>query len=427
VTDPEPVDIASGAEYETTTNNCASSEKSVETHSRSRKFLTEVKLTISQAVSTELGGGVPGVAEAKLSAELAASLGIGLGIEEEVTGSRVITTPGNSKSVTRLRWDETWDKGIIKVQRADGLVVGEVPFLALKTLHLTQLESKEISCESGPPPHVDKPPPTDTPTPEQAGPRVIVTGSSVNVRNGPGVCYQVMAQALKNTEHDVIGKTADRSWWKINFEDRPGWIANSVVSIVGPTDAVLVDTAQAICPPPPPPSPPPLYRFDFESGTQCWQIRWLDDVPFGIAGSEKQTDVTCPTCSHPHSFEFQVNLKTAKENKAHLELSTEHGCNLSTPIPATATFTAWVYLADNAPGGLQAEFFVQDTVQHNWAWYSSQTPVALTPGKWTQVKGKWTAGNWTNPVLKIGLEIKPAGKIPDQEFMVRVDDVRIWK
>ena len=69
----------------------------------------------------------------------------------------------------------------------------------------------------------------------------------------------------------------------------------------------------------------------------------------------------------------------------------------------------------------------QETKQRNVAWYPSQTPVALTPGKWTQVKGTWAAGNWTNPVLKIGLEIKPTGSISDQQFMVRVDDIRIWK
>lgn len=96
--------------------------------------------------------------------------------------------------------------------------------------------------------------PTRTPVP----PLVSVNVASANLRSGPGTLYGVINSSLQGEEFEVLGKTADGSWF--NVQDGSGlsaWIAASVVNEVyrGGLDRVEV---AATVPAPPPPTDPPV-------------------------------------------------------------------------------------------------------------------------------------------------------------------------
>lgn len=172
-----------------------------------------------------------------------------------------------------------------------------------------------------------------------------------------------------------------------------------------------------------------VYQFDFESTNQCWAIRTLNGIPFGIPGSEQVVNGTCPGCSGTKSLQFQVNFQVANEHKGQIEYSSERGCSITRSIPARAEFSTWIYLEQDGPGNLEAEFWVQDTNAHNWAWHASRPTVALQPGQWVRLigEGSWTSNAWFNPVLKFGIEIKPTPgtAIPPGVIPIQVDDIVI--
>ena len=171
-----------------------------------------------------------------------------------------------------------------------------------------------------------------------------------------------------------------------------------------------------------------VYQFDFESTNQCWAIRTLNGIPFGIPGSEQVVNGTCPGCSGTKSLQFQVNFQVANDHKGQIEYSSERGCPLARPIPATAEFSTWIYLEQDGPGNLEAEFWVQDTEAHNWAWHASRPTVALQPGQWVRLigEGSWTSNAWFNPVLKFGIEIKfSAAPKPARGFWQSLKDLGI--
>ena len=151
-TDNTPEVRMTGSVFEVTTDNCGSPVSSVETFSRSRHFDIALELELSRSVIAEVGGGVPGVAEAKLGTEVGLSLGVRIGASETAAAQRQIETPGNSRSTAKLQWEEVWSKGTISIERADGTQVGEVPFAALTTLHLTQLGIEVWPCTLTPEP-----------------------------------------------------------------------------------------------------------------------------------------------------------------------------------------------------------------------------------------------------------------------------------
>ncbi len=144
-----------GPTFTATTNNCGSSESTPETLTRSHEFNIAFELELTQAIISELGGGIPTVAEAKLISELEASFGVKVGTSETVTGERQITTPANSIKTVTLQWEQVWSKGTISVERPDGTLVGDVPFLMLATLRLAQLGAETKSCILPTPPPPD--------------------------------------------------------------------------------------------------------------------------------------------------------------------------------------------------------------------------------------------------------------------------------
>lgn len=70
-----------------------------------------------------------------------------------------------------------------------------------------------------------------------AGETAVVAGSAVNVRNGPGTNYTVVAQANQGDKLNVLGQSSD--WYNVGLANGgQGWIAGWLVSIEKPSSAV---------------------------------------------------------------------------------------------------------------------------------------------------------------------------------------------
>lgn len=93
---------------------------------------------------------------------------------------------------------------------------------------------------------------TLTPSPTPCLPAV-VANSSVNVRSGPGTVYPTIGALAQNGSAPIAGKSADGTWWYIDFAGGiggHGWVSGGVVT------AACVPATVAIIAAPPTPLPP---------------------------------------------------------------------------------------------------------------------------------------------------------------------------
>ncbi|MCC6455922.1 MAG: PD40 domain-containing protein [Caldilineaceae bacterium] len=94
--------------------------------------------------------------------------------------------------------------------------------------------------------------PEATPVPASAA---TVTGTvtsdddRLNVRNGPGTTYVVVATALPGESYPVVGRSSDGAWLQIDRgSGETGWVSAAYMTIAG--DVTLLPTVTASSPPP---------------------------------------------------------------------------------------------------------------------------------------------------------------------------------
>ena len=78
------------------------------------------------------------------------------------------------------------------------------------------------------------PRPISPPTPE---PPHAVVSKIVNVRGGPGTVYPILGKTKPGNGYIVLGRNHDSSWYQIQFDDKKGWIAASLVTLKGPNQS----------------------------------------------------------------------------------------------------------------------------------------------------------------------------------------------
>jgi len=139
-----------GGAFEASTNNCGSSGSSVETIVQVRSFTYDVKWDAKLDVEARVGEGLIRVDESALKAHLERKLGVHFGVSSRFESWREITTPGNSYSIVTLQWEEVWTKGTIHVQGSNDVEMNAIPFLALTSLRLNQLGSRQEPCPPKP-------------------------------------------------------------------------------------------------------------------------------------------------------------------------------------------------------------------------------------------------------------------------------------
>lgn len=137
-----------GAPYEITVDNCDGARDSEKVEERSRTYFTELNLEVSREVAVEIGGNIE-VAKIMLSEQIGIALGIRIGTQTESKSSVKIITPAGQRTITHLQWKEVWTTGTISVLRPDGSYVDVLPFSALNSLTLEQLDSRTVNCETG--------------------------------------------------------------------------------------------------------------------------------------------------------------------------------------------------------------------------------------------------------------------------------------
>jgi|GEM_PF-4762972 outer membrane murein-binding lipoprotein Lpp len=137
-----------GAPYEITVDNCNGARDSEKTEERSKTYLTELNLEVSNKVAAEIGGNVE-VAKVMLSDEIGLALGIRIGTQTESKSSVKIVTPAGQKTIAHLQWEEVWTSGTVAISRPDGSYVDVLPFSVLNSLTLEQLDTQTVNCETG--------------------------------------------------------------------------------------------------------------------------------------------------------------------------------------------------------------------------------------------------------------------------------------
>lgn len=72
--------------------------------------------------------------------------------------------------------------------------------------------------------------------------------SGLRVRGGPGRAYPVLANAPRYTVFQLLGRTADNTWWQVNFEGTLGWVDARYVQEISspeafnlPVDGIIAD------------------------------------------------------------------------------------------------------------------------------------------------------------------------------------------
>jgi len=91
-----------------------------------------------------------------------------------------------------------------------------------------------------------------TPTPEPGDPVARVTSrAGVNVRTGPGLGYPVIGVAPFGSESEVVGVSADGTWWVVNVPaslNGHGWVSDEYVAVENANNVLVI---------PAPPTPTP--------------------------------------------------------------------------------------------------------------------------------------------------------------------------
>jgi len=77
----------------------------------------------------------------------------------------------------------------------------------------------------------------------------VVTNSSVNLRTGPGINYNVILVLGSGATAPITGRLGDNSWWQVRFQTATGWVSNNVITVYGNCQNVSI--------PPIPASPTP--------------------------------------------------------------------------------------------------------------------------------------------------------------------------
>jgi len=108
--------------------------------------------------------------------------------------------------------------------------------------------SQILDAEISPIASLPTPTPQATATPD--GVTLTIDRAVQNVRNGPGLNYDVIGQLREGEQARVIGANLDFSWVVISFRGQNGWLSRSILDVFGDLNSVPIVQA--------PPTPTPL-------------------------------------------------------------------------------------------------------------------------------------------------------------------------
>ncbi|MCL4505212.1 MAG: SH3 domain-containing protein [Chloroflexi bacterium] len=89
-----------------------------------------------------------------------------------------------------------------------------------------------------------------TATATLTGPGLTIVNDAINIRSGPGTTYDLVGQLAKGATAAVRGKSADGTWWQIDYPSAPGglgWVFGELVQ----ANTAAADAPVVNVPPPP--------------------------------------------------------------------------------------------------------------------------------------------------------------------------------
>ena len=125
------------------------------------------------------------------------------------------------------------------------------------------------------------------PTPEPGDPTATVTArAGVNVRTGPGVEYPIIGVAPFGAVLEVVGVSADGTWWAVNVPAAPdgtGWVSEEFVEVENGDNVIVLPappTPTPVATPTPTATPAPDIEFTAsrttinagETATLAWSV-----------------------------------------------------------------------------------------------------------------------------------------------------------
>ncbi len=103
---------------------------------------------------------------------------------------------------------------------------------------------RPVSTVQRPPTATPSPPPTATPTASPTAtsiPDASVGEALTNLRSGPGIGYEIIAEVAGGTPLEVLGKSADGEWLRVRVpEGLEGWMFHLPVRLNISLDAVPI-------------------------------------------------------------------------------------------------------------------------------------------------------------------------------------------
>lgn len=152
--------------------------------------------------------------------------------------------------------------------------------------------------------------PTETPTATPEVARVVIP-RAVNIRSGPSTLHPVIGSADSGQSFPILGKSADGTWWQIDYNGQTGWVFAEIVDNRAATDITVAVNIPTLPPPPPTntptitptpeftptpvytPTPTPHYTYSITNSGSCeatgelpqfrGTVKYLDGSPRNMA------------------------------------------------------------------------------------------------------------------------------------------------
>ena len=67
---------------------------------------------------------------------------------------------------------------------------------------------------------------------------VVTINGNMNVRGGPGTFYPVLGTASSGEQFAITGKNSSGAWWRVSYNEQPGWVFSQLVTASGPLEGV---------------------------------------------------------------------------------------------------------------------------------------------------------------------------------------------
>lgn len=188
--------------------------------------------------------------------------------------------------------------------------VQQAPQSSNQAVTIAQATHTPPSASTSEPTHTPRPSPSSTPTvasietPPQQTPQTafLQAEKDVNLHSGPGTNYEIVGVLAAGQSFNIMGRNSDTSWWQIVVDNKPVWVAASVVKASNVDESISI---VEVSPPPIKPSSSSVEEAASVTGLQEAQVIYVvdgDTIDVLVNGTEHRVRyilVDTPETKHP--------------------------------------------------------------------------------------------------------------------------------